>query len=97
MLRSVKRRRSIKKKLLKITKRPNTPRKTRTPSRTLSRASPKKNEVLKSVPDPNARIKNAAINAVVGSALFGRRGGVLGAALGGLFNVGVVKGGKQPI
>jgi len=47
------------------------------------------------MPDPQARIKNAAVGYLVGNAIGGRGGGLLGAAAGGLGNIGFFKGGSK--
>lgn len=44
--------------------------------------------------DPYARIKNAGVGYLVGRTLGGNNGGLIGAALGGIGNVGFFKGGK---
>ena len=45
--------------------------------------------------DKYARLKNAGVGYLVGSALGGRNGGLLGAAVGGVGNVGFFRGGSK--
>lgn len=47
--------------------------------------------------DKHARLKNAAVGLALGSLLFGTRGAVAGAAIGGIGNVGFFKGGRKNI
>ena len=45
--------------------------------------------------DPYARVKNAAVGYLVGRSLGGNNGGLVGAAFGGIGNLGFFKGGKK--
>jgi len=45
--------------------------------------------------DKYARLKNAGVGYLVGNALGGRNGGLLGAAVGGVGNVGFFRGGSK--
>ena len=61
-----------------------------------SRRPSSRSKVVERKRDPHARIKNAAVGFLVGNALAGRNGGLVGLGVGGIGNVGFFKGGKKP-